>query len=184
MMERHIFKNQPKRLKSPTGHEAAGGKSTGRGAYVPLVHESVASIFTRNPICANEKTSLGNVIQIMQDRKIGAVLIESEGKLKGLFSERDLIEKVLGESVSLETPIGELTTSDPVYLQMTDEVGKAIRLMADKRLRHLPVCGDEMEIVGILSVRRIIDSLADQFPAEVINRPPRADQSMRTPEGG
>jgi len=120
----------------------------------------------------------------MQDRKIGAVLIESEGKLRGLFSERDLIEKVLGESVSLETPIGELTTSDPVYLQTTDEVGKAIRLMADNRLRHLPVCGDEMEIVGILSVRRIIDSLADQFPAEVINRPPRADQSMRTPEGG
>ena len=183
-MKRHNFDNSPRRMKSPTGHEDAEGKSTGGGADVPLVHEKVSGIFTRNPICASEQTSLGNVIRLMQDRKIGAVLIESEGKLRGLFSERDLIEKVLGESVSLETPIGELTTSDPVYLQTTDEVGKAIRLMADNRLRHLPVCGDEMEIVGILSVRRIIDSLADQFPAEVINRPPRADQSMRTPEGG
>ena len=92
-----------------------------------------------------------------------------------MFSERDLIDKVLGEPISLDTPIGDLTTSDPVYLEMTDELGKAIKLMADKGLRHLPVCGGEMEIVGILSVRRIIDSLADQFPAEVINRPPRPD---------
>lgn len=183
-MKRRNCGDRPKGLKSQTGHDSAGGKSTDQGANAPLVHETVASIFTRNPIKTDEKTSLRNVIQIMQDRKIGAVLIESKGKLKGLFSERDLIERVLGEPVSLDTPIGELTTSDPVYVQSTDVVGKAIRLMADRGLRHLPVCGEEMEIVGILSVRRIIDSLADQFPAEVINRPPRPDQSMRTPEGG
>ena len=176
--------NQPFRLHAPSGHESSGKASTKAGAPVPLENDSVSNIFRRDPVKASDQSTLGEIIQIMQDQKVGAVLLESDGKLTGLFTERDLIDHVLGESISLNTPIKDLVSSDPVYLRPTDEVGKAIRIMAAKGLRHLPVCGGEMEIIGILSVRRIIHSLAEHFPAEVINRPPRPGQSMRAAEGG
>lgn len=96
--------NQPFRLHAPSGHESSGKASTKAGAAVPLVNDSVSNIFTRDPVMASDQSKLGEIIQIMQDQKVGAVLLESGGKLTGQFTERDLIDKILGESIPLDTP--------------------------------------------------------------------------------
>ena len=149
-----------------------------------ICNESVGDLYTPNPIKVAADTPVGEVIAVMQKRKIGAMLLEADGRLAGVFSERDLVRRLLGTDVKPETPVKTLVSPNPVYLKTSDDVGKAIGLMAEHGLRHLPVCSEQLEIEGILSVRQIIDCLAEHYPMEVINRPPEPGVLPQAPEGG
>ena len=150
----------------------------------PVCRETVGHLSSPNPITAPADTTVHDVIEIMQLHRIGAVLLETDGKLVGVFSERDLVNRILGEDIRPDTPVNTLVSPDPVYLQKTDQIGKAIGLMAELGLRHLPVCSDNLEIEGILSVRQIIQCLAEHYPTEVFNLPPGAEAHPAAPEGG
>jgi signal-transduction protein with cAMP-binding, CBS, and nucleotidyltransferase domain len=162
----------------------AGGGSTEDQQEPPLCHQSIKELYTTNPICVDARTTLRDTIKVLQDRRIGAVIVHTDNKYLGMFGERALVMRIYGEDIPMDTPVGQLLKGDPVWLHLTDDVGKAVQLMVEKKLRHLAVCSGNRQILGILSVRRIIDCLAERFPAEVINRPPRADQTMTAPEGG
>ena len=154
------------------------------GSQASLCNQSVGNLYTRNPVTVSEQAPVRDVIALMQEKRIGAILVEAEGRLRGVFSERDVVTRVLAENLSLDTSVKEFLRPVPVSIRPTDEVGKAMDLMAEHYLRHLAVTDDQLKILGILSVRNIIDCLAQQFPEAVINQPPRADQIMSAPEGG
>lgn len=149
-----------------------------------LGSERIAGLRLREPITVSPGTPLGRVIEIMQRERRGAVLISAGSTLKGIFTERDVVTKVLSSTAQLSDPIEKYIGSELHCVKPTDKVGKAIDLMAEHGLRHLPVCGEDMMPLGIVSVRNIIECLAEQYPAEILNQPPRADQSLAAPEGG
>ena len=150
----------------------------------PLCKQSVGNLFVSNAFTVEEHAPVREVVALMQAKRIGAILVEAAGLFKGVFSERDVVTRVLAENLSLDTPVREFLRPVPVFVKTTDEVGRAMDLMSEHYLRHLAVVDDDMNILGIISVRNIIDCLAQQFPQAVINQPPRADQIMSAPEGG
>lgn len=150
----------------------------------PLCKQSVSNLFVSDPVVVPEHAPVRDVVALMQKKRIGAVLVETGGRLKGVFSERDVVTRVLPDNLSLDTPVREFLRPVPVFVKPSDEVGAAMDLMSEHYLRHLAVVDDDMNILGIISVRNIIDCLAQQFPEAVINQPPRADQIMNAPEGG
>jgi len=149
-----------------------------------LCNERVDQLHLTEPVTVATGTSLRQVIQTMQEKRRGAVLVCSGNTLKGIFSERDLVDRVLGEPVNLDDPIDNFLADNSFAVGPERHVGEVVELMAANSLRHVPVCDAQNQILGIISVRNIIDCLAEQYPAEVINRPPRADQNMAAPEGG
>jgi len=149
-----------------------------------LCKQSVSHLFVSDPITVPLHASVREVVALMQKKRIGAVLVEAEGRLKGVFSERDVVTRVLALNLPLETPVKEFLRPVPVFVKPADDVGKAMDLMSEHYLRHLAVVDDDMKILGMISVRNIVDCLAQQFPEAVINQPPRADQMMSAPEGG
>jgi CBS domain-containing protein len=150
----------------------------------PLCKQTVGNLFVSSAVTVPENASVREAVALMQARRIGAILVESAGRFKGVFSERDVVTRVLAENLSLETPVRDFLRPVPVFVKTTDEVGRAMDLMSEHYLRHLAVVDDQMKILGIISVRNIVDCLAQQFPEAVINQPPRADQVMSAPEGG
>jgi CBS domain-containing protein len=150
----------------------------------PLCKQSVGNLFVSNPLTVGEHAPVREVVALMQEKRVGAILVEAAGRFKGVFSERDVVTRILAENLSLETPVREFLRPVPVSVKITDEVGRAMDLMSEHYLRHLAVVDDDMKILGIISVRNIVDCLAQQFPEAVINQPPRADQIMSAPEGG
>ena len=150
----------------------------------PICRETVGDLYPPNPIMVPATTPVGEVIELMQVRRVGAILLESDGLLVGVFSERDVVTRVLGSEIDPKTPVNTIVAQDPVYVRTTDHVDKAIGLMAERGIRHLPVCSDQLEIEGILSVRQIIDCLAQHHPMEVMNRPPAPGLVPQAPEGG
>lgn len=149
-----------------------------------LDSERIAGLRLSEPIIVSPDTPLSRVIDTMQRQRRGAVLVCVGAVLKGIFTERDLITNILGSTASLTDPIEKFLSSELFFVRPSDKVGRAIDLMAEHGFRHLPVCGEDMKPLGIVSVRNIIDCLAERYPAEIVNQPPRADQTLAAPEGG
>jgi len=97
-------------------------------------------------------------LQIMSERNVGALLvIDDEGKLVGIFSERDYARKVIlkGKS-SKDTTVGELMTDVVFSIDPQDTIQDCMALMTTKRIRHLPVIKNE-RLIGIVTIGDVVN---------------------------
>ncbi len=106
---------------------------------------------------------------IMAEKHIGALAVIENGKLVGIFSERDYAREVaLKEKKSKTTPISEVMTSKLIYGQANDLVDSAMNTMSNKRIRHLPVM-DGNDMIGMLSIGDLVKATIE-YQEELINQ--------------
>ena len=149
-----------------------------------LKEKKIFQVVNPKLVQARPEMPVQSVIQIMQEKQSGYAVIAESNRVVGIFTERDVVMKVLNKDVDLNSPVSEFMTPDPFVLTPQDSVGAAMDLMGDKRFYHVPLVNDNGELVGILSVRTLIRFLAAFYPTEVYNLPPVPGQIMETPEGG
>lgn len=106
-------------------------------------------------------------IQAMADHHIGAVLVLRGGKLAGILSERDYARKVIlkGRS-SAETATWEIMSSPVVSVGLDDTLDSCMRLMTERRFRHLPVL-DGGEVIGVLSIGDLVKAVIEEQQQEI-----------------
>ena len=106
-------------------------------------------------------------VRAMVERNIGAVPVLHNGRLVGIFSERDLMRRVVAEGRDpRNTALAEVMTDDPLTISMHEELGKCMALMRHHNFRHLPVC-HEGNLVGMVSLRDILLRDLDEKDDEV-----------------
>lgn len=136
-------------------------------------------------VAVRPEASIGQVARIMKEHRVGCVLVEDSGKLIGIFTERDILTKLVGTGYDPATArVEDAMTRDPETLTPEDPIAFALQRMSVGGFRHVPLVGAEGRPVGILSVKDIVDYLAEHFPAEILNIPPEPGRQPRTPEGG
>src|SRR3990172_163563 len=93
-----------------------------------------------NPILvqAPVNISIREAISLMGERKSGYIVLSKNQKAAGLFTENDVVEKILGQNVPWDRPVNEFMTSNWASLKMTDSVGQAIDLMSECKLYYIP----------------------------------------------
>lgn len=102
------------------------------------------------------ETSVRDAMRLMADLDVACLMVVKSGKLVGIFSERDVLNKVGERFEELkDRPVRELMTPDPVSVYETDNPAKAINLMAVGGFRHVPVLDVDDKVVGILGPQRI-----------------------------
>ncbi|MGE0616030.1 MAG: cyclic nucleotide-binding/CBS domain-containing protein [Bacteriovoracia bacterium] len=107
----------------------------------------------------DESETILSVVQTMAKQNIGAVIVVNQKKHPvGIFTERDLLKRVVAAKVSIDQPVAAAMTKELVCVQMHDELGELPQLMMNGKFRHLPVV-DEFKIVGILSMRDMLRHL-------------------------
>ena len=148
-----------------------------------LKNEKIRALSFGEPIRVQPETSIEVVIDRMFEAKIGCAVVEEKGKLVGIFTERDILTRVVEAGVSLKSPVESFMTPRPKCLDPEDSVAEAIRVMNRGGYRHLPLVDRKGKTVGVLSVKRIVSYLAEHFPAEVYNLPPDPRQIQRSREG-
>jgi CBS domain-containing protein len=95
-------------------------------------------------------------VEIMANKNVGALLVIKEGKLVGMISERDYTRKVmLRGKRSRETQVQEIMSSDLTIVTSREPVENCLRMMTDKRIRHLPVLDGET-LRGIISIGDLV----------------------------
>ena len=137
----------------------------------------------RGPHVASPDASVDQVVRQMSERRTSCVLIEDAGKLVGIFTERDFVNRVVAAGREVSGPIREVMTPDPKTLARHDNVQKAVELMGSQGYRHVPVLDTDGRAVGVLSVRDIIHYLVEYFPAKVYNLPPTPEHTQPAREG-
>jgi CBS domain-containing protein len=130
-------------------------------------------------------TSIGQVARTMKEHRVGCVLVEDGGKLIGIFTERDILTKLVGTGYDpARVHVDDVMTRNPETLTPEDPIAFALQRMSVGGFRHLPLVDPEGHPVGILSVKDIVYYLAEHFSAEILNIPPEPGRQPRIPEGG
>jgi len=117
-----------------------------------LLHHKGATVWQISP-----EATVFDAIQLMADKNIGALPVVSNGKLAGIFTERDYTRKIaLAGKTSKQTFVKEIVSSNVVTVAPDESVEECMRLMTEHRIRHLPVV-QSGEIVGIISIGDLVN---------------------------
>ncbi len=150
--------------------------------HLHLDTERVEHVDFDEPICVTPTTTLGDVLDLLHDSEQGSVLICEEGRLTGLFTERDAL-RLLAANADMAESIGPKMTTEPVATSPSETVGAAITKMAVGGYRRLPVVDDASKPIGLLRVEHILHYLVEHFPEVVYNLPPKSKHTMQAREG-
>ncbi len=100
-----------------------------------------------------------DALELMADRNVGALLVLEDGKLAGIFSERDYARKVILKGKwSKTTLVGELMTGKPIVIGPDKYIGDCMVLMTNHHIRHVPVMENGV-LMGVLSIRDVVDAI-------------------------
>jgi CBS domain-containing protein len=135
--------------------------------------ESVSRLHPTPPWQVAPTHTVADAVGLMRDHQVGCVLVCVDEQLVGIFTERDLLRRVLAAGRPLTLPVAQCMTPNPVVVHPKDSISMAIRRMEEGGYRHLPVVVDGKP-TGILSVKRIVHYLVEHFAATVFNLPPAA----------
>jgi CBS domain-containing protein len=102
--------------------------------------------------------SVYSAIELMADKRVGALIVIDDGHLVGVISERDYARKIIlqGKS-SKDTFIREIMTPSPITIHCDTSVDEAMRIMTQNRIRHLPVIDQAGHIAGVLSIGDLVN---------------------------
>ena len=114
--------------------------------------QKVRDVMSTDVIVCDDSTSVADVARIMRDRHVGDVLVSSNGKLRGIATDRDIVVRGIAEKGDVErTGIGDLLSTDPVLVDPDADIEDAVRRMVDHSIRRLPVVEDG-RLVGFVSL--------------------------------
>ncbi len=129
--------------------------------------------------------TIGEAARVMKEHRIGCVLVEDGGKLVGIFTERDILFKLVGTGYDpAKVTVDGAMTRNPETLTLEDPIAYAMQLMSVGGFRHIPLVDADRRPVGMLSVKDIVEYLVEHFPREILNIPPEPGKHARRPEGG
>jgi CBS domain-containing protein len=121
------------------------------GNISAILGQKSAEIFSVSP-----EATVFEAITMMAEKNVGALLVMDGEKLVGMFSERDYTRKVvLRGKRSREIKVAEIMSSNLIVTHLQEGVEKCLRLMTDKRIRHLPVLDGE-KVIGIISIGDLV----------------------------
>ena len=121
----------------------------------------IEALMETDLITARPDEPVSDVVERMGRNKVGAVLVVRDGVVQGLFSERDLLNRVIARRLDAQaTRVGDVATSDVVSIDIAQPLKQVLAIFRRKRFRHLPVTR-EGQPVGILSTRDFLDYLVE-----------------------
>jgi CBS domain-containing protein len=128
-------------------------------------------------------TSVRATIEQMRQESHNCAFITNKGKLTGIFTDRDILRKVVDVPESWDQPIETVMTATPLTVNSSDPADAALNLMHERHFRNVPVLDDKGSVMGNLTHYAIIKYLADRFPESVYNLPPEPDRVVRNRDG-
>ena len=142
-----------------------------RGA---LFNDTIRVLGPAEPICLPESATVNDAIERMLDRRqAGVLVVDAEGRLTGIFTERDVLTRVAGRGRDArQTRLGEVMTAHPDALTAGDRIAYAVHSMSVAGYRTVPLVDADRRPIGVVTVNDVIRWLAGLFPEAVLNLPP------------
>ena len=139
-----------------------------------LLNDTIRTLEPDEPLCVRETVSVKDAVAgMMAMRRAAVLVVDGEGRLQGIFTERDVLTRVVARGLGpVATPLGQVMTRDPEALSVTDRVAYAVNRMSVAGYRTIPLVDAERRPVGVVTVSHFIEWMADLFPEAVLNLRP------------
>lgn len=160
-----------------------GGEGPMMSFAIRLRRVKIRHLTLRPPALVERNASIRETVEAMRGKHRGVALICDHGDLIGIFTERDLLNKIIGEPVSWSTSVEQFMAPNPAKLSLDDSVVAAMKLMYERDYRNIPLIDASGKAAGVVTVRDVITYFAEHFPKEALNLPPDPYQKMLSPEG-
>jgi CBS domain-containing protein len=99
------------------------------------------------------KATVLQAVLAMNEHRVGALVATEAGRIVGMFTERDLLKRVVGERLDPETTlVAEVMTAEVICCSPETTVDEARGAMRDRRIRHLPLAGEDGRLLGLISI--------------------------------
>ena len=120
------------------------------------------------PAAVELSGSVADAVRAMVNSGVGAVAVVDLGILKGIFSERDLMKKVIYRNLSPDkTPVADVMTVEVESIRAEMQPADALRLMLERHFRHLPIVDEHGKVQGILSIRNLLEHMVEELEDSV-----------------
>lgn len=127
---------------------------------------SILDVIKRPPVAVSVGVSVRDVVRIMHENSIGSIVVIDEARRPiGIFTERDLL-RLVAQGISLESPVDSVMSRNLVVIKGSESIFKAAMLMSEHKIRHLPVINDEGKLIGVISIRDIVEVLKSTLAAK------------------
>lgn len=161
------------------GHDNIAGVDTCDACGTPLVDldfsdsqfeqaitgETVKVLNPPTPFTVRSAVTVREAVDELVERRIGSLLVEEDGVLVGVFTERDVLNKISSDPATFQRPISEFMTQSPATITKEDSIAYALHTMDLGGHRHLPVVDAAGLPIGIISLRDILHYLCERFAA-------------------
>jgi CBS domain-containing protein len=136
-----------------------------------MSHRSIGSILEgQELVVAPESATVAEAARLMREKQVGAVMVVEEGKLAGVFTERDALFRVVAESRDVQTTrLSEVMTRNPRTVSPDKTFSDALHIMHEGGFRHVPVVEDGRPI-GMISCRDALGPELEDFIYELLRQ--------------
>jgi CBS domain-containing protein len=112
--------------------------------------------------------SVLEAVMKMNQHKVGALIVMRGDQVAGIFTERDVLRRVVGEARDPETTrVGEVMTADVLCCEPDSDLDEVSAIMKNRRIRHVPVCGSDGRIQGMVSIGDVNAAYASNQEATI-----------------
>ncbi|MCM3877648.1 MAG: CBS domain-containing protein [Thermoanaerobaculia bacterium] len=123
---------------------------------------------SRPAVTVQETATVEAAVKTMVKERIGAVVVLKGKKMTGIFSERDILDKIiLAKRDPARTPVSAVMTSPVQYVSGSVEEAQAASTMAEHHIRHLPILDEKKKVVGVVSLRGVMEERIADLEHEV-----------------
>ena len=126
---------------------------------VPETEVKVDDFMTKEVVTADEKTTVASIAKTMGEKRIGSIIVTSNGEPIGIFTERDLLTTFLAKGKSLVTKVGKEASSPLITAPAGISIHRAAAIMVLKKIRRLPIA-TKGNFVGIITARDLVEAYA------------------------
>jgi CBS domain-containing protein len=141
-----------------------------------LAAARVGELSPRPHVRVGAGDAMWKVVSEMKTKGRGAVLVEEDGALVGIFTERDLLNRIDHSDVLWShVVVRDVMTPHPMVIRPDDSLSEALRRLTQGHRRHLPVVDERGHVLGLISIRDILNFVAGRYPEEMMNLPPHPD---------
>ena len=125
----------------------------------------------QKPVTASAEITVAAAACLMRERRVGAILVVKDGRLAGIFTERDALFRVIAEGRDPKaTRVAEVMTANPRTIAPDRPFGHALHLMYEGGFRHVPVVVEDGRPLGVVSARDALGPDLQQFIADLDTR--------------
>lgn len=130
----------------------------------------ISDLKTSPAVTLDASAPAGDAVRVMKERRFGSVLVVRGGRLAGIVTERDVLNKLVGRMDELKgRPVSEIMTPDPLSLRPDEPIAHAMHAMHVGGYRHVPIVDGSGAPLTVVSIRDVLTFILDHFPADVVN---------------